>query len=162
MVCSDITTELELDFMDAVRGGTHKVVVQKTGKCMPCKGRGWTSGWEHLTCSNCDGKGVIMDGVKCDECFGQGELRSMCRDCKGHGFAVSEATEKLNVPKGVNTGTVLRIKGQGNKHEKTKAGDICIKVVVRPHTLYNRDGCDITTSEKITLTQAILGAELEI
>ena len=76
----------------------------------------------------------------------------MCRSCKGNGFSDREAIEKLHVPKGVNTGTVLRIKGVGNQFNKVKAGDVCIEITVKSHEMYKRVGCDIITTEKITLT----------
>ena len=95
--------------------------------------------------------------MMCSKCKGSGEIiRNPCVTCKGVGIATINSREKVNVPKGINSGQNLRIPGKGNESESSgPAGDLIMKVNVKKDPYYEREGYDIYTKAYITVAQVI-------
>ena len=94
-------------------------------------------------CGNCGGAGTI--------------IRNPCYTCKGHGVTHQNVKETVNIPKGVDSGVNLRVSRKGNAGVNGPAGDLMIKVKVKPHPYFKRDGSDIHTNLFISVADAVLG-----
>jgi molecular chaperone DnaJ len=104
----------------------------------------------------------VTDEV-CYSCDGLGKvIRSPCPDCEGKGFEFGKVREVITVPKGVDTGVNLRVAKKGNAGDGGPAGDLLVKVNVKPHAYFKRDGANIYSDCFISISQAVLGSEIKI
>ena len=144
-------------------------------KCDTCGGEGNAPGTEKHTCSRCNGKGVI-DSVQrtpfgqfhsqstCPECSGTGyKIDTPCPDCNGTGSVRKTITIDVKIPAGVDTDTVIPLRGQGEPGVNGgPAGDLYIVLDVKPHKLFKRVGDDLYLDMPITFVQATLGDEITV
>ncbi len=170
----DISVDLELSFEEAVFGVEKKVRLNKTATCDTCKGNGGEPGTEFTTCATCKGKGKIqeMRGTVfgsfatervCETCYGQGKLpKEKCKTCKGAGVLKKEQEIKIQVPAGIESGEMVRMTGGGEAISGGQTGDLYIKMHVRPHATFKKDGQNLTTDLTVKLSDAILGTERTI
>ena len=93
-----------------------------------------------------------MSKVKCDACLGKGQFYEACKTCSGDGCLRKAIKETILIPKGVFDGLTLRMAGKGNFSPRGPNGDLMLKVQVRPHEYFKRDGNDITTNKFISVT----------
>lgn len=94
----------------------------------------------------------------CGACDGQGSvIRSPCVTCRGKGAKSGQVSEKVDIPKGVDSGVNLRVSKKGNSGEGGPSGDLIIHIKVRPHPVFRRDGSNIHSDVAISISQAILG-----
>lgn len=168
---SDVVVSLELDFMEAINGVEKKVSFRVTQTCGTCSGSKCKPGTSPSKCGTCAGRGSIsfrqgpmMFEAECQDCSGKGQvIKSPCSGCKATGTAQSLSTESIAVPKGVNTGQMLKVSAKGNAGEPGQPrGDLVIKISVRPHPLFHRDNFNIQSNVRVSPTQAVLGSEIEV
>lgn len=167
----DISVSMEISFLEAVHGASKQINVSKNATCGTCKGKKVKPGSSPTTCSSCGGRGSVTYQrgpmsiqVACQKCQGAGTIiKEYCGTCKGAGISSTKVAETVNVPAGINTGHTLRMSSKGHSSETSGApGDILIKVIVKEHPVFQRDGYDITSEIPITISQAALGATVEV
>ena len=168
---ASIRCQLELDFMQAASGIEKTITINRAELCSTCKGSGAKPGTKNKTCPECRGSGQIMMSSgffsisrTCSRCKGEGTLiSSPCLKCSGSGKTKVARKIKVRVPKGVDTGTRLRISGEGEAGTKGGSrGDLYVDIYVKPHELFERSGDDILINVPITFPQAVFGTEIEV
>ena len=166
---SDLEYALDIDFWQAVRGTQVRLNITRQESCPSCGGTGKQGGQTTL-CPECNGSGSVtqMAGVMrfsltCPRCGGQGRLRNVCPTCHGDGRLPKVETVDVRIPPGVQTGTRLRVPGKGNAGTLgVPPGDLYITIRVEPHPFFRREGDDIEIKVPITVTEAGLGAKIEV
>ena len=168
---SDLGSEVELEFMEAVRGCEKKVPVQREEVCRTCAGQGAAPGTQKKVCNTCRGAGEILASSgffsirrPCHSCAGQGSIiEKPCGSCRGSGREVTERTITVKVPAGVDTGMRLRVSGEGEAgHKGGSRGDLYVDILVEAHEIFKRSGSDILCEVPISFAQAALGADIEV
>lgn len=170
----DISIDLEISFKDAVFGTTRTVLIGKVSTCDLCKGTGAKSGTDLESCKTCNGKGRVQEvrnspfgqfsSVRtCAACDGAGKIpKEKCTECKGHGVLRKEVEMKINIPAGIDNGEMIRLPQQGEAIKTGVAGDLYVKIHVKPHTTFRRDGSNLTMHLPVKLTDALLGTTVSI
>ena len=165
----DIQTEITLSFEEAVFGIEKKIILNKQSICNVCNGTGAKVGTKMDTCKICNGHGQIREVRRsilgsfettktCESCFGQGKIPSQkCSECRGSGVLKKNEEMTINVPAGINNGETLRIRGRGEAIQGGETGDLYIKMNVKTHSVYTREGSHLIIDLKIKLTDALLG-----
>lgn len=174
-VGSDIRKDIYLEFEEAVFGVKKKIQIQRTIDCEHCEGSGAQPGTEVNTCSTCHGFGQINREVNtpfgravqqttCPDCKGTGEIfEENCRVCKGKKKVRKSFNIDIDIPAGVQTGTVISLRGQGNTGKNGgPSGDLFLVIDVREHEFFERDGADIHFEMPITFGEAALGGKIMI
>jgi molecular chaperone DnaJ len=164
----DLEYQLEIDFWDAVRGAVKKLSITRMDTCETCHGTGTIGSPQ--TCPTCHGTGSIQQAagkmrfnVPCTRCGGTGKLRTACRTCGGEGRVRRAETIEVRIPAGVANGGRVRVPGKGNAGTMgAPAGDLYLRVVVRPHPFFERRGNDLYTKVPVTVSEATLGAKIEV
>lgn len=168
---NDVIITLEIDFMDAVNGVTKDVSYRVKNTCSVCKGNKCKPGTTPTKCATCNGKGTVnfrqgpmQIQMGCQSCNSQGTfVKNPCTHCKGSGSEYTTMNQKVAIPKGINTGQNLRIVEKGNVGENSaKNGDLILKVVVRPDPFFRREDYDIYTEHLLSISQAVLGDQIEV
>jgi molecular chaperone DnaJ len=165
---SDLEYEANIGFWDAIRGTTVRVNIMRQKSCTTCHGKGTTGG--ETTCPECHGTGKTnqMMGnmrftVTCPRCHGRGKAKSPCPTCGGSGRLPETESLDVRIPAGVQDGFRVRVPGKGNAGALGgPRGDLYIITKVAPHPFFQRKGDDIYTVVPITLTEAALGAKVEV
>jgi molecular chaperone DnaJ len=165
---SALEYKLEIDFWDAVRGGVKKLQITRMDTCETCHGTGAVGSPQ--TCPTCNGSGTIQQAagkmrfnVPCTRCGGTGKLRTACKNCGGEGRVRRTETIDVRIPAGVASGGRVRVPGKGNAGTMgAPAGDLYLLVEVRPHPFFERRGNDLYTKVPVTVTEATLGAKVEV
>ncbi len=162
---------VEIPFLNAVRGGKVSVDVAITEDCATCGGDGAKPGTQSKRCEECKGSGTVSFGqggfaVKrpCPACFGRGKIpEAYCDSCGGRGSVRQQRRLQINVPAGVDTGSKVRLSGQGERgREGGPPGDLIITFKVQPHRFFKRDGMDIHVTVPINIVQATLGSKIRV
>ena len=165
----DIEYVVEIPFETAARGGRITISVPVTEECATCGGSGAAPGTKLHTCSECGGSGVISFGQggfavqrPCPNCLGRGQVPTTpCAVCKGTGQVRQNRQIALNVPSGVDTGSKLRVTGQGEKGAGGP-GDLLVNFKVQPDRFFTRDGLDVICTIPINVAQAMLGSKVRV
>jgi molecular chaperone DnaJ len=166
----DIEQQLNISFMESVRGLTARINLSRQGACSSCGGSGMDRASEQRACAQCRGTGQESRGHgfmrfsgACRACGGTGKTGARCKTCKGSGGMPVEETITVRVPPGVANGFRMRVPGKGNAGRSGGVqGDLYLRIAVRPHEFFQREGNDIICSVPITVTEAALGAKIEI
>lgn len=167
----DVEYLVEIAFNVAVRGGKVQLTVPMTDDCTVCNGTGAAPGARLQTCAECSGSGNITFGQggfavsrPCPVCLGRGQVPSeRCSACSGSGQVSENRQIVLSVPAGVDTGSKLRLSGQGEKGGAgAPPGDLIITFKVQPHHFFRRDALDIHCTVPINLAQATLGSKIRV
>lgn len=171
----DILVRLVLTFEEAAFGVKKDVSFQKIQKCAECGGSGAAKGTTVETCGVCHGSGqkkvvqriggmAFQSTTTCDSCRGTGRIiKKPCSECRGEGFVKTKKTLSVNIPAGIDDGERIVLRSQGcDGKNGGPAGDLIIQVSVKEHAYFERDGVDIYCEVPITVTEAVLGAEIEI
>ena len=162
---------VEIPFLTAVRGGKIPIDVAITEDCATCGGEGAAPGTSLRTCKECSGSGHVAFGqggfaVKrpCPACFGRGKIpESPCASCEGRGSVRQRRKIQINVQAGVETGSKVRLSGQGERgKEGGPAGDLIITFKVKRHRFFRREGLDIHVTVPINIVQATLGSKVRV
>jgi molecular chaperone DnaJ len=167
----DVEYMVEIPFLTAARGGKITITVPVTEDCATCSGTGNAPGSKPKTCPECAGKGTISFGQgsfavsrPCPVCLGRGQIPTeACRVCGGTGQVTEQRQIILAVPAGVDTGSKLRLSGQGERGPGgAPAGDLIVTFKVSPHNFFRRDGLDIHVTVPINVAQAALGSRIRV
>ncbi len=171
----DVKANIIIDFMDACKGKTVTVRVNRAQKCTACGGSGAEAGSTPKTCPDCNGRGTvrvtqrtpfgnIAQTTTCNRCHGKGRIiEKPCKVCQGQGRVRGSFEKEIDVPAGVDDGQILRVAGEGSSGlNGGPSGDLHITVTVRPDPLFERDGYDVWTDIPLTYTQATLGDEITV
>ncbi len=167
----NIETTLEIPFRTAARGGKVPIELEVSEECVTCHGTGAEPGTQVKVCVECNGRGVISFGQggfavnrPCPVCLGRGQMPTKhCHTCNGAGEVRARRKVVITVPPGVDTGSRIRLKGQGGKGAASgPPGDLVIAFSVKPDHFYQRDGLDIVASIPINIAQATLGTKVNV
>ena len=162
---------VEIPFITAVRGGKVSVDVAVTEDCATCGGDGAKPGTKTRRCEECKGTGQISFGQggfarirPCPACFARGTIpETPCPSCGGRGTVRQSRKIQINVPVGVDTGSKVRLSGQGERGRRGgPPGDLIITFRVKPHRFFKRDGLDIHVKLPINIVQATLGSKMKV
>ena len=172
---NDIEVTLTIDFFEAVFGAEKEIGLAKTVKCDKCQGNGAEPGAKIETCKTCRGSGRVsrvartifgqmQTQVSCPDCNGEGKTFSQkCSKCGGRGIVRELTSLKVKIPAGIDEGESIRLAGQGEAGSKgASAGDLYLKIRVKPDKRFERDGYDIKSKAEIKFSQAALGDKIEI
>jgi len=172
---ADLQYRLDITFEEAAFGGKKEIRIPRQEECEKCNGSGAEPGSDVKTCPKCKGRGQIRTTHQtplgnfaqtrtCDQCGGDGKIISEpCHTCHGSGKVRKERTLTVNIPAGVDTGTKLRMSGEGQAGEKgAPSGDLYILINVKPHKIFERNGDDLYCEVPISFVQATLGDEIKV
>lgn len=168
---SSLRYDVDIDFKEAVFGTKVEIAYTHQIHCSTCSGSGVQSGSGRKVCHSCNGTGQIRRNSgffsiasTCPTCGGEGYLvENPCNDCHGTGLKRKQQKLKVTIPAGVDTGNRISISGQGDAGPNGgPAGDLYVYVNVRPHKYFERSGNDLYCQIPISITQAALGAEIEV
>jgi molecular chaperone DnaJ len=166
-----VETTLEIPFRVAAVGDKVSVELEVNEECDVCSGTGAAPGATLKTCPECNGRGVISFGQggfavnrPCPMCLGRGQIPSeRCPKCNGAGEVRNRKKVMITVPPGSDTGTKIRLKGQGGRGSAgAPAGDLLITLNVQPDRFYKREGLDLIASVPINIAQATLGSKISV
>ena len=172
---ADITVRLEVEFMDACKGVSREIDIERQESCDTCKGTGAKPGTAPTTCSECSGTGKVryqqrtLFGMSqtigpCRRCAGAGKVvENPCMACTGKGKVLKKSKVTVNVPAGIDNGQILSVRGEGHVGAAGGVrGDLNAHIVIKRDVVFKRDGVDIHCEVPITYSQAALGAEVEV
>jgi molecular chaperone DnaJ len=168
---SDLRYDMTLTFEEAAAGVSTKIKLPKQELCGACHGTGAKAGTGATSCQACGGRGQLayQQGFftitrTCPACQGAGQvIKERCAECRGQGRLEKEKTIELRVPAGVDTGTRLRVPGEGEAGANGGAtGDLYVVLEVKEHTFFERRGADLYCTIPVSIAQAALGAELSV
>ena len=168
---ADLRYDMSLTFEEAAAGVNTKIRVPRQEFCEICNGTGAKKGTGIVTCQTCGGRGqlVYQQGFftinrTCPACAGAGQIvKERCLDCKGQGRVERERTIELRIPPGVDTGTRLRVQGEGEPGPNGgPAGDLYVVLDVKEHSFFERRGADLYCTIPLSVPQASLGTELQV
>jgi len=165
---SDLEYQIEISFWEAMRGAVKTLTIAHLEACGECKGSGAVG--SPKTCDACGGTGQVAQtqgrmrfNLACTRCGGTGRLRTACPTCRGEGRVRRTETIDVRIPAGVQTGSRVRVAGHGNAGTHgTPPGDLYIITEVQPHPYFDRRGDDLYTVVPITVSEAALGAKIEV
>ena len=172
---ADLQYHQELKFEEAVFGVEKEVEITRDEVCSTCNGKGAKPGTNPIRCTTCNGSGEVrhvrqtilgsmVQVTTCQTCRGQGEIISTpCPACQGRGFERKVRRKVVNIPSGVDSGTQIRLAGEGQPGENGGPnGNLYITIQVKPHKFFRRREYDILLDLNINIAQAVLGADVEV
>ena len=171
----DLNVRMDITFEEAFLGVTKHITVMRNEKCDVCDGTGAKPGTSPVKCKTCGGTGQIQQVQNtilgqiqttrvCGDCHGTGEvIESPCEKCKGKGTVRKQAKIEVEIPAGIANGQTVVLQHEGDPGTLGGPnGDLRIAIRVRGSSVYTRDGRNVLCDIPITITQATLGADLEI
>lgn len=166
---TDLEYALGIDFWQSIRGTQTGLSITRLEGCAVCNGTG-RQGDQSSVCPECGGSGNVTQmagamrfSLTCPRCGGAGRSRNVCPNCHGEGRVSRVETVETRIPAGVQTGARLRVAGKGNAGTHgAPAGDLYITVRVEPHAFFQRDGENILIQVPVTVSEAALGAKIEV
>ncbi|MCI6376892.1 MAG: molecular chaperone DnaJ [Clostridiales bacterium] len=168
---NDVQHRITITFEEAAFGCEKSIDFFRNEACDACGGSGAKPGTQPQTCPTCKGSGQVRTGGgfmvtvrTCPTCHGEGKIiKDKCQSCGGTGRVRRKRNLKLRIPAGIQDGVSLVKRGEGEPGMRGgPAGDLYITVSVKPHKLFKRSGNDILLDMPISITQAALGAELDV
>jgi len=166
----DLQISVEIALEEAATGTEKTITVPRYETCSNCSGSGAKPGTKKVTCVQCRGSGRVVVSTSfgfqleqtCPRCRGEGSaIQAPCPDCRGEGRQKVTRKIKVKIPVGVDSGSNLRIRGEGEAGTQGR-GDLYVAIEVRSHSIFQRHNNDILTEKTISLSKAILGGEIEI
>jgi len=166
---SDLEYQIDITFAEAMHGAVKKLSFTRLDACNVCHGAGVAPGDEKV-CPTCNGSGQVTQvsgkmrfQVTCSRCGGSGRLHTICRNCGGEGRVQRVDTLDVRIPPGAQTGSRVRVAGRGNAGTGGgPPGDLYIITNVQPHPFFERRGDDLYTIVPVTVSEASLGAKVEV
>lgn len=171
----DLRYDIEITFEEAYSGVKKEIMVNRDEECDVCHGTGAKPGTKPETCPTCHGTGQVkqvqntilgqMQTTRtCSACHGTGQIiHDPCGNCRGRGKVRKQAKIQITIPAGIDDNQTVILRNEGEAGEKGGAkGDIYITVHLKRHSIYSRKGDNIYCEVPITITQAALGAEIEV
>ena len=167
---TDLEYALDIDFWQAIRGTQIRLNISHQEVCETCHGTKAAPGGGAVTCPQCDGAGNVSQmagsmkfNLTCPRCGGSGKLQNACPTCHGDGRVLRNETVEVRIPPGAQNGSRLRVAGKGNAGTMgMPPGDLYITLRVEPHAVFQRDGDNIEIRVPVTVTEAGLGAKIEV
>lgn len=165
----DLQFTVDITLEEAATGTEKTITLPRYEICSTCAGTGAKPGTKKTTCSQCRGTGriAISSGFfqltqTCPKCQGEGSIiTTPCPDCRGEGRAKITKKKKVKIPAGVDRGSQLRVRGEGEAGILGH-GDLYVIIDVKPHPVFERHNNDIVTQISISLVKAILGGEVQV
>ncbi len=170
----DISIDIEIPFKESILGGTRSVLITKVSECETCDGSGAKPGTDMETCKQCNGQGHLRETRNtpfgqisstraCSNCDGTGKVpKEKCATCSGHGVLRREEELSIAIPAGMDDGEMIRMPGKGEAVKGGKAGDLYVKVHVKPHAVFRKEGMNLVMHMPLKLTDALLGTTATI
>lgn len=170
----DVEASVEISFEQAVFGTEVDLSLNLDDTCEHCKGTTVEPGYELKTCDQCGGSGQVVtvsrtifgniqQAAVCPKCHGSGKIpEKPCSVCKGKGTQTKKQTIQLKIPAGIDDGATIRLREHGEAIANGPKGDLYVNVRVKPHKHFTREGDLILSEEHVSMTQAALGAEIEV
>lgn len=172
---ADLNLQLDITFEEAFLGVEKEIIINRNEECSHCHGTGARPGTSVTKCPECNGTGQVrqvqntilgqMQTTRtCATCHGSGEIiKEPCDICRGKGKVRKQPKIKVKIPAGIDNGQTVVLRGEGEPGEKGgPKGDLYITVKIKRHSIYTRSGNNVICDIPISITQATLGAELEI
>ena len=172
---ADLNVRMEITFEQAFMGVEKEIVITRDEECTVCHGTGAKPGTSPIKCPTCHGTGQVtqvqntilgqMQTTRtCSACHGTGEIiNDPCENCRGKGTVRKQPKIKVKIPAGIDDNQTVVLRGEGEPGKKGgPKGDLYITVKVKNHSVFTRKGNNVLCDIPITMTQAALGAELEI
>ena len=172
---ADVVAEVEVELVEAARGARREVHYDAAVTCGRCGGDGAEPGTEVATCETCRGAGRVQQVARsvlgefvrstaCPTCGGGGRVvTTPCTECDGAGRVLEERTLRVDVPAGIHDGQQIRLSGEGHAGDGgARAGDVYVRVRVRPDPRFVREGNDVFSTVDLTVAQAALGATVTV
>ena len=165
---TDLEYQVSVDFWTAVRGGVTRLEIQRQEVCPTCKGKSTTGG--SIECPECHGSGQVtqMGGrmkfnIQCPRCGGSGKVQHTCPTCDGEGVVTKREPLEFRIKPGTRDGQRIRLAGKGNAGTGGgPAGDLYLIIKAGTHPVFARTGDDIYVTVPVTMTEAALGAKIEV
>ncbi|AFY71113.1 Chaperone protein dnaJ [Thalassoporum mexicanum PCC 7367] len=171
----DLRYDLKLEFREAIFGGEKQIRISHLETCDTCKGSGAKPGTKPRTCTTCGGSGQVRRATRtpfgsftqvstCPTCTGTGQMiEDKCETCGGVGLKQVTKKLKITIPKGVDSGTRLRVSGEGDAGQKGGPhGDLYVYLFVQADQEFEREGINILSTVRVSYLQAILGDKIII
>lgn len=167
----DLRVNIELKFEEAAKGIEKVIHVARNAPCETCNGSGAAKDTHPETCPQCQGRGEVTMNQgffsvsrPCGRCQGTGQIiKNPCSKCRGSGKNRKESSLEVKIPAGIDSGQRLKLSGEGDAGERGgPPGDLYVVVNVKPHEFFTRDEYDVLCDVPILITQATLGAEIEV
>lgn len=165
---TDIEYQVTVDFWTAIRGGTTRLEIQKQETCPTCHGRSTTGG--SITCPECNGSGQVtqMGGrmkfnIQCPRCGGSGKVQNACATCHGQGVVYKKEPLEFRIKPGTRDGQRIRLAGKGNAGlHGGPAGDLYLIIKAGTNPVFTRTADDIFVTVPVTVSEAALGAKVDV
>ena len=172
---ADVAAEIEVTLVDAARGTTATVPFEASVPCTTCGGNGVEPGTQPVRCERCGGSGRLQQVTRsvfgefvrthaCPDCRGVGQIvEHPCRDCRGTGRVVEKRRLEVKIPPGIHGGQRIRVSGEGHAGALGgRAGDVYVRVHVKPDPRFVREGNDIYSQLDLTFVQAAVGVQVQV
>lgn len=172
---SDLEVQEQITLEEAFRGVAKSLRINTFVQCEKCKGKGAEAGSGFEKCVTCDGRGEVREQKRtffgtfaqvktCEKCHGSGEIpKKACSVCKGSGRITMTREIKVEILPGIEDNQLIKIKGMGEAGERgTAAGDLYVRVRVRPHQSFARHGADLIVVKELKLTDVLLGKKIDV
>ena len=168
---ADLRQPVVLTLEDAARGVNTSLTVERRVVCPHCQGDGARPGSPRQTCSRCRGTGQVSQSTGllkisnlCPDCQGSGTIiTAECPACLGAGVISEKKQLQVHIPPGVDTGTRLRLRGEGEAGTRgAPPGDLYLEVCVAPHPIFTRKHRDLYYRAQVSFVAAALGTEIEV
>ncbi len=171
----DIQVNIEISLEETLKGEEKEISLRKYVLCSRCQGNGAEPGTPVKECFSCRGTGEVQQikrtffgsftrSAVCPECKGEGQRpEKVCNVCHGEGRVQAEETLKVFVPAGIDSNQIIKIEGKGDAGRRGgKAGNLYVRVFVKPHSVFKRKGDDLYVSVPMSFSKAALGDEIEV
>jgi len=167
----DLRYDMQITFEEAAFGTRKAITVPRNNPCETCDGSGAKPGSKPVVCKMCGGRGQVHHNqgfftlaTTCPTCRGAGStIAHPCKDCRGKGTERVEREVTVRIPAGVDNGTRLRLRGEGESGGRGgPAGDLYVFLAVAAHAEFQRDGVDLHLLREISFVQAALGTHLTV
>ncbi len=167
---ADLRADITISFEQAAFGAEQPVEVRKHVPCRTCKGSRCKPGTSPVHCGTCRGTGQVVRSQgffslqsPCPHCHGTGQIiKDPCLTCHGEGVEIDKKEISVNIPAGVDDGSRLRLRNEGEAAPGMPAGDLYVFVHVQTHEFFHREGLDLYCQLNISYSQAALGADIEV
>ncbi len=173
-VGEDLAYDLQISFDEAAHGANREIEISRLGLCNVCNGTGAQPGSRRITCKTCSGRGQVQQVRRsgfaqmiqittCPRCGGSGTIVDKpCKNCAGSGLTRNRTKLQVKIPAGADEGQSLRLRGEGNAVQGGRAGDLYVRIHLKAHPSFKRDGDDVLYNTRISFPKAALGGELEV
>lgn len=166
---ADLEYALSVDFWQSIRGTQVRLQVNRHDICATCNGSGSASSGS-IQCPQCQGSGNVTQmagamrfSLTCPRCNGKGKIKNVCPTCQGDGRVPHPESVEVRIPAGTRNGSRLRVAGKGSAGTMgAPAGDLYITIRVEDHAFFKRDGDNIEIHVPVSVTEAALGAKIEV